>query len=924
VKQNEQSYYNLFVYNNLYILCLFLISFLGPQLPLFAQTPSTGEKTAQLTASEILTGQRVMHTFDFEERDVNYLDLPMFWNMVTARRGFPHYAEGKLDDSISHGGSYSFLLISDGGSVGFEYDSRSRNPRRIKIKPGCDFQITCYVHLENTETSRTRLSCAFADRLGRIIPESYYYSKLIAKEDLGPDGWAHVEVYAPGNFPDAQYLSIGLWLLQEEQWNQDVITDSYIYRYDVKALAWFDDITVYQLPRVILRTDKLGNVFESRDPVELLVEVEGVNTLDYEVSMRVYDAMDSLLSQEKWLISGVGTEENTRIITLPDISAGCYRSELLIQSGGKTIATRSLIFGKLGPSFGEITASGMNFGLLVLDEDAGNWPTILRLTQLSNAKMIKLPVWKRAESHNSAAAAEENLDNKLIQLQQNNVEAIATFSEVPEDLAVKLLHGQQSLLDLFSRDSHDWLPQVAVVLAQYARQVPFWQIGTDIFDEDITWDPRIKYVLTTLRTEFEKLIRNPILFTPIPGLLDVNQQQVGNSYVSVAISSLIVPEQIPDYIAEFHKKGMNHIWAVLEPMTDSYISRDNRLIDFAKRIAYAKKSEAQAIFINHPWSEKEYNARLVTEPTELLLIYRTLTDQFGGTRYLGEFELAPGVPVLVFDRDGQGCLFAWNTNYHPEAPPAQSEFGLYLGKTPVEIDLFGNSKPLPMENGIGRIHLTNWPVFLSRVDSRMAMLRASMKWTPAIVDASVARQKVLLSFVNPFRIPISGRLRFQLDESQMNWGVDPVVFNFSLQPNQLFQQEIYLKLPRNEISGRKELTAVIAIDADRAYSFSMPVPFEIELQGIDVSIFARRINQKDLLIQQVVTNNSEADTNLTSFIDFPDGDHQERSIQKLAPGSSTTKSFVFPNAEKWVGNYIRIGLQDPQGSRRVNYQIEIN
>ena len=88
MKQNEQSCYNLFVYNNLYLLCLSLIFFLGPQLPLFAQPPSAEEKTEQLTAGEILTGQRVMHTFDFEERDVNYLDLPMFWNMVTARQGF--------------------------------------------------------------------------------------------------------------------------------------------------------------------------------------------------------------------------------------------------------------------------------------------------------------------------------------------------------------------------------------------------------------------------------------------------------------------------------------------------------------------------------------------------------------------------------------------------------------------------------------------------------------------------------------------------------------------------------------------------------------------------------------------------------------------------------------------------------------------
>ncbi|MCK4628424.1 MAG: hypothetical protein KAT56_05435, partial [Sedimentisphaerales bacterium] len=47
-----------------------------------------------------LTGQRVMQTFDFEERNVHYLPIPMHWKMALGKslekygykEGFPHYS----------------------------------------------------------------------------------------------------------------------------------------------------------------------------------------------------------------------------------------------------------------------------------------------------------------------------------------------------------------------------------------------------------------------------------------------------------------------------------------------------------------------------------------------------------------------------------------------------------------------------------------------------------------------------------------------------------------------------------------------------------------------------------------------------------------------------------------------------------------
>ena len=101
------------------------------------------------------------------------------------------------------------------------------------------------------------------------------------------------------------------------------------------------------------------------------------------------------------------------------------------------------------------------------------------------------------------------------------------------------------------------------------------------------------------------------------------------------------------------------------------------------------------------------------------------------------------------------------------------------------------------------------------------------------------------------------------------------------------------------------------------------IPFEIALAGVDVHIFARRIGEKDLYIQQVVTNVSEQELALNSFVDLPDGDRQERIISRLLPGATDTKSYLIPDAVQWIGQYLRIGLDDSAGTKRYNYLYEI-
>ncbi|MCF7958624.1 MAG: hypothetical protein K9M57_09280, partial [Phycisphaerae bacterium] len=346
-----------------------------------------------------LTGQRVMQMFDFEERDIHSEKLPMFWVKTKIGPGFPHYSRGQLDSLNKHGGRYSFKLIPDGGSVAFEYDRRQR---LLRVKAGSDTQVNGYVHLEKAKGCRAQMICVLTDRLGNEIPGSLHASRLVRESDHGPDGWARLEVYVPGNFPQARFMTVGIQLLQEAQWNKQDQEENRITQRNIHAAAWFDDIAVFQLPRVLLRSGKPYNVFDGNEQASVQVEVEGVGTLDYEVKLTVTDSDEQMIRDEAWVLTGVEGEVKIRTFDLKNLSAGLYLVKLDIYSSGMLIASRKLRFAKLAQLHSDPLISGQGFGVIMMDDTGGDLESAIELTHLLSARLIKIPVWRRNENQGSS------------------------------------------------------------------------------------------------------------------------------------------------------------------------------------------------------------------------------------------------------------------------------------------------------------------------------------------------------------------------------------------------------------------------------------------------------------------------------------------------------------------------------------------
>lgn len=873
--------------------------------------------TGQIALAQLPgNGHQVVSRFDFEERDIHFEDLPMFWSKIVNMEGFPHYSRGLLANDRSLSGKYSFKLISDGGSVGFEYDRR-----RQVVKPGSDCQVTSYISMKDARDCRAQISCFLTDRLGREIEGSRRYSKLISMADQTNGEWTRVDIYIPGEFPEARYISVSLWLLQKSQWDK-TLAGANVFEQNINAVAWFDDIGIYQLPRVLLKTDKLANVFTANEQPLVKVELQSAGVLDYRADLVVTDRNSKELFHQGWVLSGVEGEVKVNEFPMGNLPAGLYQAQLKIYSSDVLIAVREMTFARLAQSQSGNLEGGYDFGVLAMDDDSGNIDEIIGLAKRMQAKIIKIPVWRNRGSSSPSILTVKDFDKRLIDLEESRIRLVATFDKVSSEMSSGMELAGGSLLDVLSQNSKAWQNEIEFILARYALQIPFWQIGPDK-PVNTQWDPRIKNVAEKLRTEFDKVVRNTRLNVPIEANYDVRFDDVGTRSVSMYIPSSILPDMIPNYIDFAQQNGLSDVWVTLESLSPDIYQKNDVLTDFARRLIYVVKSEAEAVFIPHPWRKRDINAIEGIEVDEKYLVFRTMSDMLSGAVLLEEFELSHGIPAMIFEKNGRGIMVLWDKLFDPEVSNSPREMEIYLGERPTTTDVFGNVSYLAKNNDRSVLKLDNWPQIISGIDTNITMLRASVKLEPDVLESSIFSQKAKLVFNNPFGVTIMGQARVLLNQTdQRYWLVEPQVFSFVLKPGQSFETDLKLKFPSSEEGGNKNLNLGIRVDADQSYYLNMEVPFVVEMKDIDVRVFARRVNENDMMIQMILTNNGSEQYSMITFAYYPDMDYDEKSA-RLEPGTTITRTFVLKNATNWLGRYVRVGLRDSRGDKSINYQLKV-
>jgi hypothetical protein len=913
--------------------------------------------------------RRVLRTFDFEERAKgNDEDLPMHWSKVDGA-GFPHYVNGRLATDTARSGKYSFRLDLDGGSLAYRYE-----PGLIKVRPGGHYHIEGFCKTTLLPHARARMTAYFVDLDGRLVPGSVRHSELYSGHGIDDD-WGPLSIEMSPEAPKAEgprnvkplaaSLVIEVELLQPAQFAEPALGKRTLHSQDIRGTAWFDDISISQVPRVSLVTDRPGNVFRKGDRLRLNVHVDDPFTDDLAAQLVVRDANGKLVYQRSGALdlttaTEVGPARIRLSLDLPDLPAGWYEAALVMSSGAKFLGSQSLTLVQLADE-GAPTRPDGRFGFIATDLPFAGWDALPDILPLLSGGRVKLSLWSASGDIQEMDAAA--FDSLLERLQELGITPTACLLDLPPALGRALdaeaisrsPDPEHPIIEtgwarVLQADPKLWEPQLSYLISRHANHLDRWQLGADGSDAFVT-DPKMRQAYGRVYREFARLVEKPDLAMPWPAWYEPD----GDLPSTVALSippQIVLPRQLPLYVQDLTAAPAETRNPTTAPTTAPTVSpaglparprnlslslqwldrdrygREAQIRDAAQRVIYALSADARRIDLPLPFTVRtEADGSIVQEPQELLPVLRTLITTLGGATFKGKMPVADGVEAFLFDRDGQGILALWDkAASSPGAAPR--ELALNLGERPASIDLWGNVRPLlkragadkPGFEGAGqvRLKLGALPLLLVNIDGQLAQLRSSVVLDRPLIESSFEPHSRRLRFVNTYRTPISGDVRLRPPEG---WTINPPSLSFSLNPGEAFDHELEIVIPYNSVAGAKTIAAEFSMPGEATPHFSVPVAASLGLSDVGMQTLALR-DGDDVVIQQMITNYGDKPINYGAFAIFPGQARQERLVTNLGPGHTAIKRYRFTGV-KTGPLKARVGVKELAGTRILNDEVPV-
>ncbi len=857
-------------------------------LPLLARAAAPETQMIPMATS------RVIKNFDFEETALgNFDQIPMFWNKVVGK-GYPLYTAGKFDNTVFRSKSTSFKLQLDGGSVAYQY-----TPGKLAAGAGSDYFIVGFVKTTALPFARAQLTAWFADAAGKFIPGTQASSAAWASAD-GKDDWHVLQIYMPGQKNNVHSIVLQMSLLQPQQISNRQLGKFELYSQDLKGAAWFDDISVMQLPRITISTPAPANVLSPDQPIQLDMSLSDLGKDHLGAKVTITDSAGNPVSTENYSVQPrPDAPWNQSFKVQNHLPEGSYTAQFDVQQDGAVVAHRQVKFLVAQPApLGFHPAQ--DFGLIASDWPPEAWPQLPTIAQYAGVGLIKLPAWRKDMSDDALLRRDPPFENFVTDLERAGVTPIAAFSELPAALGQKINDKGDSVIGLLDADPLLWRPYLSFVLVRYANRVKFWEIGQTP-DAFYSPDPLYRRVYANVQREIGGLLNHPKLIIPWNVLYDFDARDYPDAMLELRIPSTVKAAEIPTDINNYTQNKVD-VLAVIEP-PDAGAARAQRIADFAQRIILARFSRPVAVLIDVPINHQSTLAGMSFEPSELLLTFRNIVQNLSGKTPLRELTPEPGVHGYLFDDNGDDILALWSDSDSPQT------VSLALGKNPVLVDLFGRKTPLTPVDSISAVTVGATPIFIDHVDGRLVQVRASFALAAANIPAGSGVSQTTVHLENPYNEPMVGKL---VIKAPKGWEIDSPTISVNLAPGEKIDAPITLHFPYSEFAGTKTIRGKLSTNGgERQLDVSTQVT--VNSGTVEMECSAQTLPTGELVLQQTVTNVSSVPVSAQAYAMIPGAARQERYILNLQPGAKTIKRFIFTDAKPEPGQTGVLGLRQNDG-----------
>ena len=857
----------------------------------------------------------VFHCNFDDSWDKNFDAWPDQW---TRRRGqgFPGYVKVRISDEPGPAGGRSLRIDLDGAGAGAYSPALRAGPLHAYLLEG-------WVRTEKVRAGRAWISLTLLDDKRRPL-EHFASDKL-----EGAGGWKKLRLgpVSPAS-KETRLAIIGLHVEPGPQLELD-------------GSAWFADLWLGHMPRVSLTTTPEHRVLRHRERVTVTCHASGFSDKDLRITFYLEDASAAPLAQGQQPLSArrahfasapdlelsgdepfawIGEAEWTPPIAGP----GFYRVRVAAQGRSGPAHCAETTLAVVEP---RASMAGKEFGWS-LPGGGGPLPLgwLAPLVVEAGVGRVKLPLWV-AEGARDADL--EKLAEFIQRLAEQNIEVVGLLDRPPPELRDQLdPPATPQAADVLSADPKTWQPALAPVLTRLAGQVRSWQFGGDEDDSLVSY-PRLAAHLGALKTQMDRAAYDASLGIPWRWKTELPQAAQGKApcrFVSLWADPPLEPAELAAQLeATRHAKVPR--WVALAPLPRSRHTVEARILDLVEKMLTCKVHDAAAIFLAHPFSTERGVMNDDGTPGELFLPWRTTALMLAGSRYLGTIEMAGASRNLLFGREGEAILVAWN------AQPCREV--LYLGRHVRQTDVWGRAAAAEQRGHDQVLSVGPLPVFVTGLDPAISRWRMEANLEPPRIPSIPAvRHANRLRFTNTFSVAVSGTARLVLPAG---WTAEPPQVAFRLARGESVEQPFEVTLPYDTCCGRQEVRVdfelraedrsgpALAAASDRAED-GLPCRFSvyrrIEVGQGDVRLeVATRLNpQGELEVLQRVINETSGVVSLACELFAPARRRQKTEVAGLGPGRDE-KTYRLPGGKELLGKTLWLRAQQVGGPRVLNCRI---
>ncbi|MBX9737503.1 MAG: hypothetical protein K2X32_11310 [Phycisphaerales bacterium] len=913
-----------------------------PTTPAVAPSPDT---------TRAATNGRVVHFFNFEEQDENPDPIPLHWFRAQnnppdrVRPGFPVWNLAAFSSRYARSGNTSVMLPTLGGSTSLRLSAGM-----LPIFPAADYIVTGVIRTSNLNVARAAISCRLLDAQRRPIASTETRSPLV----LSPDDWTPVALKVLGSATEAAFLQIDLELLQPRDCQTPSIVGKHqVWEEDLTGAAFFDDVGVFQLPRLSISPASGGPVVNAPSPLTFTAVVRDLTGEDISAQfvLRNLDG-DIIASETIQLGPGGGDVDWSPKVT----RFGWYEASLDITAGPAIVGSAGCAVIYAPPSAG--SGKGPMDTRSTRDVSMG-----VALSTLTSEQISALPELLERLSLFSASLPVV-VDHQFIPLSslrpvldrilaRGSIVTLA-MPTLSRELGATLRVDPIEPLVLADHDPAQWIGSLTPYLDAYGQRIPRWQFGTP--PALPSWSPAdLTRRLSVLRTQMERLM--PGVRMTFPWSAEVawpSPPRAANArHGALDTLTLTLPANFsPRDGAALASQWLNiarregyELHVLVDPQTASdgvRVADADRTTDLMQRVAllWESLSMGQAnsgdgslprLSLNDPWSTLDRDAPSST-PSPLLGVWANLNARLSGRRVVTTLTPESGITALVLAGPSvpvgraTGTIIAWS-----DGREGSVLRGYFSGdeQTLTAYDPFGNTSTIrPVDsNALYEIPLSATPLILEGVDIELAQFSAGFQVTPMFVPAVATIHEREIVLTNPWPVRITGEIHLpaqQVGVSRQPWRFTPSSpISFSIAPGQVARLPFAFSFSAGEEAGPRTLVANVRLSADRQYApMRLTAPILIGLQDLDMTVAiagSPSPEGPDLVATATVTNTGS--TNRTMQIEFSAPGHarQKLPVSNLAPGESTVRKFVLRGAAKALtGRQTRMTLVDIEGLERLN------